>query len=139
MSGRYLLDTNIISEIVRQGGASVVLSVIARIGEDSVCTSVIVASEMRYGVARKGSQRLHEAVERALRNIEVVPYGSDCAHSYGTVRATLERAGRAIGALDMLIAAHALSLGATLVTDNRHEFERVADLRVVNWLDPADR
>jgi tRNA(fMet)-specific endonuclease VapC len=139
MSERYLLDTNILSEIIQTGRDSAVLGMIARVGQDKICTSAIVASEMRYGVERKGSTLLRDKVERVLRNIEIVPYASDCAHAYGIIRTTLEREGRTIGAMDLLIAAHALALNRSLVTDNCREFERVADLRVVNWLVPASR
>lgn len=134
MSDRYLLDTNIISEIVRQGGGSVVLDRITGIGEANICTSAIVASELRYGAAKKGSELLSEKVERALRNIDILPYAAGASHTYGTLRTSLERAGRVIGANDMLIAAHALSLGAILVTDNIAEFARIQGLRVENWL-----
>ena len=134
MSDRYLLDTNIISEIVRQGVGSVVLGRITGIGETKICTSAIVASELRYGAAKKGSELLSEKVERALRNIDILPYVAGASHTYGTLRTSLERAGRLIGANDMLIAAHALSLGAILVTDNIAEFARIQGLRVENWL-----
>lgn len=137
MSERFLLDTNIISEIVKQGRDSVILGVVAQVGEDSICTSAIVASELRFGVERKGSQALREKVERALRNIEILPYASGCSQSYGIIRTKLEREGRGIGPNDLLIAAHAHFLGMTLVTDNVREFERVDGLRVVNWLDPS--
>lgn len=134
MSDRYLLDTNIISEIVRQGGGSVVLGRITGIGEANICTSAIVASELRYGAAKKGSELLSEKVERALCNIDILPYAAGASHTYGTLRTSLERAGRVIGANDMLIAAHALSLCAILVTDNIAEFARIQGLRVENWL-----
>lgn len=134
MSDRFLLDTNILSEIVRQGGRSVVLGRIARVGEANICTNAIVASEMRYGVERKGSEALRDKVERALGNIEILPYPSGASHGYGILRTALEREGRVIGANDMLIAVHALALGAILVTDNGAEFARVPGLQVENWL-----
>ncbi|MCJ2055976.1 type II toxin-antitoxin system VapC family toxin [Methylobacterium sp. J-048] len=134
MSDRFLLDTNIISEIVRQGGGSVVLNRIVGVGEANICTSAIVASELRYGAEKKGSEVLLEKVERALRNIEILPYAPAASHGYATLRTALEREGRVIGANDMLIAAHALSLGAILVTDNIAEFARVKGLRIENWL-----
>ncbi len=106
MSDRYLLDTNIISEIVRQGGGSVVLDRITGIGETNICTSAIVASELRYGAAKKGSELLSEKVERALRNIDIQPYAARASHTYGTLRTSLVDArGRVIGANDILIAA----------------------------------
>lgn len=114
MSERFLLDTNIISEIVKQGRDSVVLGVIAQVGEDSICTSAIVASERRFGVERKRSQALREKVERVLRNIEILPYNAVCSQSYGIIRAALEREGRGIGPNDLLIAAQAHSLEAVM-------------------------
>lgn len=97
MSERFLLDTNIISEIVKQGRDSVVLGVIAQIGKDCICSSAIVVSELGFGVGRKCFQALREKVERALRNIEMLPYNFGCSQSYGIIRGALEREGRGPG------------------------------------------
>ncbi|MDR3469062.1 MAG: type II toxin-antitoxin system VapC family toxin [Xanthobacteraceae bacterium] len=130
---RYLLDTNIISDLVRnpQGNAA---RQIAKAGEDNVCTSIIVVAELRYGCAKSGSPRLLKAVEDVLGEIEVLPFESPADSKYGEIRAELETAGGSIGANDLLIAAHAHSLGATVVTANVQEFERVRGLKVENWL-----
>ena len=130
---RYLLDTNIISDLVRnpQGRAAQRLS---DVGGDAVCTSIIVAAELRYGCAKNGSKRLMRAVEAVLGEIVVLPFDVPADAAYGGIRAALELEGRPIGGNDLLIAAHASALGATLVTANMGEFERVRGLKVENWL-----
>jgi tRNA(fMet)-specific endonuclease VapC len=132
MIERFLLDTNIIAEIVKQGRDSVVVGVIAQMGEDSICTSAIVASELRFCLDRRGSRALQEKVERTLRIVEIVPYASGCSQSYGIIRATLEREGRGDRADDLRIAAHAHFPGTILVTGNVRKFERSDGLRVVS-------
>jgi tRNA(fMet)-specific endonuclease VapC len=130
---RYLLDTNIISDLIRnpQGRAA---RRIAKVGEDSVCTSIIVAAELRYGCAKSGSKRLLRAVEELLGEIEVLPFDIPGDAEYGSIRTELEAAGRPIGSNDLLIAAHAFATGATVVTANADEFKRVRGLKVENWL-----
>src|SRR2546421_9552734 len=115
-----MLDTNIISELIRnpQGRAA---KRIAKVGEDNICTSIIVAAELRYGCAKSGSQRLRKAVEELLAEIDVLPFDVPADTEYGGIRAELEAAGKPIGANDLLIAAHAGSIGATIVTDNTDE------------------
>jgi tRNA(fMet)-specific endonuclease VapC len=130
---RYLLDTNILSDLIRnpQGRAA---RRIAKVGENSVCTSIIVAAELRYGCAKSGSMRLSKAVEDLLGEIDVLPFEVPADSDYGAIRASLEAAGTPIGSNDLLIAAHAQALGATIVTANADEFERVRGLKVENWL-----
>lgn len=130
---RYLLDTNIVSELVRnpQGQAA---KRVAKAGEANVFTSIIVAAELRYGCAKAGSQRLQKAVEDLLGEIEVLPFEIPADAAYGKIRADLEAAGKPIGGNDLLIAAHAHALGATVVTANAREFKRVRGLKVENWL-----
>lgn len=130
---RYLLDTNIVSDLVRnpQGGSA---RHVQRVGEAKVCTSIIVAAELRYGAAKKNSARLSTQLETVLGALEVLPFKAPEDAAYGAVRTKLERAGTPIGGNDMLIAAQALSLGYTIVTDNEKEFARVTDLRIENWL-----
>ncbi|MCW5772035.1 MAG: type II toxin-antitoxin system VapC family toxin [Rhodospirillaceae bacterium] len=130
---RYMLDTNIVSDLVKnpQGKAA---RRIARVGEDNVCTSIIVAAELRYGCAKSGSKRLAKAVEDLLGEIPVLPFDVSADAAYGGIRAALEVAGRPIGGNDLLIAAHARALGATIVTANADEFKRVKGLNVENWL-----
>lgn len=132
---RYLLDTNIISAMVRDP-RGVVAARIHDVGEANVCTSIIVAAELRYGAAKKGSARLSAQLELVLNALDVLPLEIPSDASYGEIRAQLERAGTLIGGNDLLIAAHALATGCTVVTDNRREFERVEGLRVENWLRP---
>jgi tRNA(fMet)-specific endonuclease VapC len=130
---RYLLDTNIVSELVRrpQGG---VAQRIGEIGEERVCTSIIVAAELRYGAAKKGSARLSAQLAAVLGALEILPFEAPADAAYATIRAALERGGEPIGGNDLLIAAHAVSLGYTIVTDNEREFVRVAGLTHENWL-----
>jgi tRNA(fMet)-specific endonuclease VapC len=130
---RYLLDTNIISALVRDP-RGVVAERIHAVGETNVCTSIIVAAELRYGAAKKGSARLSAQLELVLNALDVLPFEAPADASYGDLRAQLERAGTLIGGNDLLIAAQALATGCTVVTDNRREFERVNELRVENWL-----
>jgi len=130
---RYLLDTNILSDLIRnpQGKAA---KRIAKVGETGVCTSVIVAAELRYGCAKSGSAKLRKAVEDLLGEIDVLPFEAPADADYGAIRAALEAAGTPIGGNDLLIAAHARALGATVVTANVAEFKRVRGVKVENWL-----
>lgn len=129
---RYLLDTNVLSDLVRHPQGPVAAR-IAEIGEDNVCTSVIVAAELRYGAAKKGSERLTAQLEAVLNALEVLPLEPPADIAYGEIRAELERRGQLIGPNDLLIAAQAVTLGLTLVTDNVGEFARVTELLVENW------
>ena len=130
---RYMLDTNIMSDLIRnpQGKAA---KRIARVGEDNICTSIIVAAELRYGCAKSGSQRLLKAVEDLLGEIDVLPFEVPVDAEYGGIRSELEAAGKPIGGDDLLIAAHAYATGATIVTANSGEFKRIRGLNVENWL-----
>lgn len=130
---RYLLDTNIVSDLVRrpQGG---VAQRIRAIGEAEVCTSIIVAAELRFGAAKKGSARLTAQLEAVLGVLEVLPFEAPADAVYGLLRARLERMGQPIGGNDLLIAAQTLALGYTLVTNNEREFARISELPCENWL-----
>ena len=130
---RYLLDTNIISDLIRNPKGKVAEH-IARVGEKNVCTSIIVAAELRYGCAKSGSKRLLEAVESLLGELDVLSLEGPADAEYGRIRAELERKGSPIGGNDLLIAAHALAIEATMVTANVAEFARVDGLNVQNWL-----
>jgi len=129
----YLLDTNIVSDLVRNP-QGVIAACIREHGEVSVCTSIIVASELRYGALKRNSTRLSSQLAAILSALTVLPFESPADTIYGTIRTHLEAQGVPIGGNDMLIAAHALTLGATLVTANTAEFSRIGDLDVVNWL-----
>jgi len=134
MSARFLLDTNILSDLVRypQG---LVAQRIANEGEASVCTSIIVASELRFSALKRGSTRLTRQLETILSAIDVFPLEEPADQHYGTIRAFLERKGKMIGPNDLLIAAHALSIDCAVITANQREFSRVPGLKVENWLD----
>lgn len=130
---RYLLDTNIVSHLVRNPSGGVV-DRIRSVGESQVCTSVIVAAELRYGAAKKASPRLTTQLETVLGAMDVLPFEAPADAVCGAVRVRLERLGKPIGGNGLLIAAQALALRYTLVTDNEREFRRVRDLRCENWL-----
>jgi tRNA(fMet)-specific endonuclease VapC len=130
---RYLLDTNIISDLIRNPKGKVAKH-IARVGENNVCTSIVVAAELRYGCAKSGSKRLLEAVESLLGELDVLSLEGPADAEYGRIRAELERKGSPIGGNDLLIAAHALAIKATMVTANVAEFARIDGLNVQNWL-----
>lgn len=130
---RYLLDTNVLSELIRHPHGPVAEHV-RNVGEAQVCTSIIVASELRYGAAKRASPRLTAQLEAVLGAMEVLPLESPADVTYGLLRARLERAGTPIGGNDLLIAAHAVTLGHTIVTDNEREFTRIEELPRENWL-----
>lgn len=131
---RYLLDTNILSHLVRQPQGPVATR-IASVGEEKVFTSIVVACELRYGAAKRASARLTRQVETVLAAVEILPFEADADRHYAAIRTALERRGTPIGANDMLIAAHARALDAVCVTGNTSEFKRVPALKVENWLD----
>ena len=133
MTFRFLLDTNIVSDLV-QNPQGRVAAKIAKVGEDRIATSIIVASELRYGAAKKGSAVLARQLEAVLGALTVFPLEVPADERYGEVRVVLEKAGKPIGANDLLIAAHALALDLVLVTANVREFRRVRGLQVENWL-----
>jgi tRNA(fMet)-specific endonuclease VapC len=128
-----MLDTKIISDLIRnpQGKAA---KRIAKVGENNICTSIIVAAELRYGCAKSGSTRLLKAVEDLLGEIDVLPFDVPADGEYGGIRSELEAAGKPIGSSDLLIAAHAYATGVTIVTANTAELKRIRGLNVENWL-----
>jgi len=128
-----MLDTSIISDLMKnpRGRAA---KRIAAAGEHNICISIIVAAELRYGCARSGSKRMHDAIEDLLGEINVLPLDAPADAEYGTIRSELEAAGKPIGSNDLLIAAHAQAIGATMVTANDAEFRRIRGLNVENWL-----
>jgi tRNA(fMet)-specific endonuclease VapC len=131
---RYMLDTNIISDLIRHPEGSVQQR-IALVGTKAISVSAIVASELRFGYVQRGSRRLETLVESALSRVEILPYDEPAAIHYARVRHALEASGRPIGPNDLFIAAHACSLELILVTDNIREFSRIDDLKVENWLE----
>jgi len=129
----YLLDTNILSDLVRNP-QGVIAAQITRAGEDTICTSVIVAAELRYGATKSNSAKLAERVDLILSALEILPLETPADHQYAALRHHLTRQGTLIGPNDLLIAAHALAGGLTVVTANVGEFSRVPGLKVENWL-----
>jgi tRNA(fMet)-specific endonuclease VapC len=128
---RYMLDTNTVSHLLKQHPAVVRRVVAAPMA--SLCVSAITAGELCFGLAKRpDAKRLQLAVGEFLRRVDVLPWDSATAEHYGTVRADLERKGKTLASLDLLIAAHALSLAAVLVTSDR-AFGQVAGLRVEDW------
>ena len=129
----YLLDTNIVSELVRNPAGRVARH-IRDVGESEICTSIIVAAELRFGAEKRNSQRLSAQLEAVLGALEVLPFEAPADAAYGRLRARLEASGQTIGGNDLLIAAHAISLGHTVVTANEREFGRIAEASCENWL-----
>jgi tRNA(fMet)-specific endonuclease VapC len=132
-SFRYLLDTNILSDLVRQPQGKVARR-IAEAGEETICTSIIVAAELRFGAEKSGSNKMGDQVDLILSAIEILPLESPADREYGKLRHYLARKGTLIGPNDMLIAAQALGEGLIVVTANTGEFSRVPGLIVENWL-----
>ncbi len=129
---RYLLDTNICIYVINARPPKV----LARFMEheiDGLGISVITASELYWGVRKSGSAKNLAALEKFLSPLVILDYDLRAAQRYGELRASLEKRGMPIGPLDQQIAAHALALNVTLVTNNLREFKRVPDLQLENW------
>lgn len=130
---RFLLDTNILSDLIRHPQGAIATR-IGQVGEAAVCTSIIVAAELRYGAEKRGSARLTGQMEAVLAVVDILPFEAPADSVYGEIRTQLEQAGTPIGGNDLLIAAQAKALGFTVVTDNEREFARVEGLAWENWL-----
>ena len=133
MTYLYLLDTNIISDLVKHPNGKIAQR-IAEVGEICICTSIVVACELRFGSEKNSSLRLKQQVDQILELIAVLPLESPIEFHYAEIRSYLEREGTSIGANDLLIASHGLALDLTVVTANVREFSRVPNLAVENWL-----
>jgi tRNA(fMet)-specific endonuclease VapC len=134
---RYLLDTNICIYVIRRRPHQV-LARFQRCAVGDIGLSTVTLAELQYGVAKSTfPERNQEALATFTLPLEILPFDAPAAVAYGAIRATLERQGTPIGAMDLLIAAHAVSLGVILVTNNPREFRRVSDLQVENWVDEA--
>ena len=129
----YLLDTNTLSDLVRNP-QGVVAAQITKAGEDTVCTSIVVAAELRYGATKSNSAKLAERIDLIFSALEILPLEIPADHQYASVRHHLMRQGAPIGPNNLLIAAHALARDLTVVTANVREFSRVPGLKVENWL-----
>ena len=130
---KYLLDTDICIYLINERPRKV-LARFRRHAVGDIGVSTVTVSELAWGVAKTGSARNRAALDAFLLPIEIAAYDLAAALRYGEVRAALAKRGRPIGPLDTMIAAHALSLGATLVTNNLREFGRVPDMAVENWV-----
>jgi tRNA(fMet)-specific endonuclease VapC len=135
MPVRYLLDTNTASYIIK-GNFPRVRERLMRVPMSEVGISVVTEAELRFGVARlPQAVKLRIAVEEFLLRVEILPWNSDAAESYANLRAALEEYGEPMGNLDLMIASQALSVGTTLVTNDR-VFKRVSGLRIEDWTKP---
>jgi tRNA(fMet)-specific endonuclease VapC len=130
---RHLLDTNILADLLRNPGGRVARR-LAIAGEATVCTSIVVACELRFGAAKKGSRTLSARVENLIESLEVLPLDREADRHYAEIRLHLDRTGRPIGPNDLLIAAHARALDLALISDNVEEFARIPGLTLDNWL-----
>ena len=131
-----LLDTNICIYIINQKPPQV-LERFRRCAVGQIGLSAVVAAELAYGVSKSGSLRNQQALQMFLAPLELLPFDGAAVWAYGNLRAALEQSGTPIGAMDTMIAAHALALDAVLVTNNTREFERVPGLRLENWALPT--
>jgi tRNA(fMet)-specific endonuclease VapC len=131
MSVRFMLDTDIVSYALRGQGRAA--DAIAQHQSNDLCVSVITMAQLCYGADRRRSSKVRDAIDEFARKIEIVPFNESCARYYGAIASDLERRGIPIGDFDVLIAAHALAIDATLVTNNVKHFSRVHGLRVENW------
>ena len=129
-----LLDTNTCIYIIINRPPNV-LEKFRKYKAGEVGISSIAASELAYGVAKSGSLKNRKALEMFLAPLQILPFDSQCLWFYADLRASLEKQGQSIGPMDTLIAAHALSIGGTLVTNNVKEFVRVPKLKLENWFE----
>ena len=131
---KLMLDTNICIYIIKQQPVTVLKRFLEyQIGDIGI--SSITLSELRYGVCKSTHQEKNtKALDEFITPLEVVSFDEEAAHIYGDIRAALEKAGTPIGAMDMLIAAHAVSLGIPLVTNNTREFVRIPTLNIIDWI-----
>ena len=128
---RFLLDTDTVSYALRGEGR--VTEHLLDQKPSTVGVSAITAAELQFGAHKRGSRKLHRAIETFLRSVEEFPFDGRAANRYGEIAALLRSAGQPIGIFDTLIAAHALTLGVTLVTHNTRHFQLVPELDMVDW------
>jgi tRNA(fMet)-specific endonuclease VapC len=130
---RYMLDTNIVSELARNPSGKCARR-LERVGAEGLCISIIVAAELRFGLRKRASLQLTQQVEAILSELDVIPLNGPADEEYARIRLDLELNGTPISPNDILIVAHALAIDATLVTANIREFKRVNGLKVENWM-----
>ena len=136
MAPTHLLDTNTCIYIINRRPPHVAQK-FAEFPPDAIGLSAITLAELRYVVEKSGSKRNAEVLEAFVAPLEVVAFEPAATLTYARIRSELEKKGTPIGAMDLLIAAHALSLDLALVTHNRKEFDRVAELKIENWFTTA--
>ena len=131
---KVMLDTNICIALINQKSAKVLAQLKQyKVGE--VCISAVTLAELQYGAAKSKHQHKNaDALQQFILPLEVAAFDESATNAYGELRAYLEMQGTPIGALDMMIAAHALSLNVKLVTNNTKEFKRVLGLELLDWL-----
>ncbi len=130
---KYMLDTNICIYVMKHKPSEVIKNFLMR-DPDDICISAITYGELMHGVEKSQAvERNRVAITLFLSSIDILPFDYYAAEEYGKIRADLEHKGTPIGAMDMLIAAHARSEGLILVTNNTREFFRVEDLEVEDW------
>ena len=130
---RYMLDTNICIYVIKHKPETV-FQKLQNINPEDVCISSVTYAELVHGVEKSAAvEKNRLALSMLLANMEILDFDVDAADCYGKIRAALEKKGTPIGTLDMMIAAHAQSLGYTVVTNNVKEFSRVSALRIENW------
>jgi tRNA(fMet)-specific endonuclease VapC len=135
MTSRYLLDTNIASYVIK-GNIPAVRRRIVQVPMAQLAISAVTEGELRYGAARRpDAASLRTIVDEFLLRMTILPWDSEAARHYGQIRAALEREGQPMGNLDTMIGAHALALGAILVTNDR-AFTRIRELKVEDWTKP---
>jgi tRNA(fMet)-specific endonuclease VapC len=128
---RYMLDTNVVSQLIKKHPA--VVSRVTVTPMAALCISAVTEGELLFGLAKRpAATQLHAVVTEFLKRVDVLPWDSSAAETYGTLRAALETQGKPLAALDMLIGAHAASVGAVLVTNDR-AFQQINDLRMEDW------
>ncbi len=129
----YMLDTDTCSYVIRERPIGV-LERFRKLSMDQVCISAVTYAELIYGVERSSSKRINRPiVNDFVQHLDIIEWGKEAAERYGKVRAELEPAGTPIGAMDMMIAAHAKSIKAALVTNNQKQFAKVKGLKIENW------
>src|SRR5438067_1136451 len=126
MSSRFMLDTDSVSFVLREQGN--VADRMVRHRPTELCISAVTLAELRYGADLLHASRLHALIDHFIRNIEIMPFDQNCSNLYGVIASELQKQGSPIGKFDVLIAAHAVAIDATLVTNNVKHFARVAGL-----------
>jgi predicted nucleic acid-binding protein len=135
MTARYLADTNILSYFIRGGYQSLHARMAEELSQQSVVTSAICRAELRFGQSGLGPQdKRHRMIDLCLQQVPALPWTDETADAYGLLARTLRQQGRPIGAMDTLIAAHALAQGLVLVSHNVRHFEGIAGLQVQDWV-----